>query len=163
MKVLAIDPGHTCGVAIVRLGKTVQVPNTVESVSPGHVVDLLERPTVPGREWDIVIVEEFRLYPWLARSQAFSDFKTVEVIGVIKYLTAKHNLPLYMQQAGIKKEARSLAEDHGWPMVERSLGSGKGKYRGPDFDFRGQQHGRDALAHAVYWAWRNPHSPTYEG
>lgn len=159
MRILAIDPGHTCGIAelTVTQMRVEVVPDSVKCVSPGHVFYLLNLQLA-----DVVVCEEFRLYPWLASHQAFSDFRTVEVIGIVKYLTAMNNMALEMQQAKIKKEARTLATDHGWPMKERSLGSGAGKYRGPDFDYPGQQHGRDALAHACYWAWRNPKSPAYE-
>lgn len=164
MRILAIDPGHTCGIAKVRIvrGQLWEpIRENVACVSPGHVYTLLERP-MPG-EIDVVVCEEFRLYPWLATHQAFSDFRTVKVIGVIEYLCAINNIAYYEQQAKIKKEARHLATEAGWSMKERSLGSGAGKYRGPDFDYPGQQHGRDALAHACYWAWRNPKSPAYQG
>lgn len=166
MKILAIDPGHTCGIATltVRTNGEIRVPpESVASVSPGHVYDLLDRRSIPGRGWDVVVAEEFRLYPWLATQQAFSELHTVEVIGVIKYLCALADLPLYMQKTNIKKEARHLAEAHGWPMQVRSLGTGKGKYKGPDFAYPGQQHGRDALAHGCYWAWKHPNSPAYGG
>lgn len=161
MLVLAVDPGHTCGVAWLKIADGVlrePASERVLSGSPGHVYHLLE-----SKIFDVVVCEEFRLYPWLATHQAFSELHTVEVIGVIKWLTAKHDTPLYMQKADIKKEARYLAEEHGWPMRIRTLGSGKGKYKGPDFDYSGAQHGRDALAHGVHWAWRNDRSPAYEG
>lgn len=167
MIVLAIDPGHTCGIATLKIrdDTALSIPHDhqVASVSPGHVYDLLDRPSLPNRGWDVVVCEEFRLYPWLATQQGFSELRTVEVIGVIKYLTAVKGLPLYMQRADVKKEARSLAEDLGWPMVTRTLGSGRGKYRGPDFAYSGPQHGRDALAHAVHWALRAVESPAYAG
>lgn len=160
MRILAIDPGHTCGLATLRIRDDgvlgIPYDHQVQSVRPGHVYHLLET-----EEFDVVVAEEFRLYPWLATHQAFSELKTVRVLGVIEWLAAKRGFPFYEQRADIKKEARSLAEDHGWPMEVRTLGSGKGKYRGPDFAYKGQQHGRDALAHGVYWVWRNPSSPLY--
>lgn len=164
MRILAIDPGHTCGIAELTVNQmqVTVVPDSVKCVSPGHVYNLLNTVS-PWNAFDVVVIEEFRLYPWLATHQAFSDFKTCEVIGVVKYLTAMNSMALEIQQATIKKEARTLAVEHGWPMKERSLGSGAGKYRGLDFDYPGQQHGRDALAHACYWAWRNPKSPAYQG
>lgn len=159
MRLLAIDPGETCGVASVWLGPRNVKPLEVYAQKPGFVYAVLEDQHRRALPYDAVVVEEFRLYPWLAQSQGFSTLPTVKCIGVIEYLCAKQDVPIYLQRADIKKEARSIAQCLGWPMKERSLGSGKGKYRGPDFDYPGAQHPRDALAHAIYWAYRNSMSP----
>jgi hypothetical protein len=164
MNLLALDPGHTVGVAYLTLDETGINPRMVFEAQPGQVYDILERPMAHGmNSIDTVVSEEFRLYPWLAQVQGFSQMKTVEVIGVIKYICAKKTYVLFEQRADVKKEARHLGETHGFPMKERTLGSGKGKYRGPDFDYPGAQHKRDALAHGVWWAYRHPQSPLYEG
>lgn len=163
MKILAIDPGETSGMVrldisnLVRLGEVRQgvIPVFVRAVDPATLYRELEGPGI----YDAVVIEEFRLYPWLATHQSYSTLPTVKVIGVVEYLCAKYDTPLYSQRADIKKEARSIAEATGWKMKDRSLGSGKGKYRGPDFDYPGPQHPRDALAHGIYWIYRHRMSP----
>lgn len=107
---------------------------------------------------DIIIIERYQLYPWLARQQGFSEFDTPQLIGVLRYLADK-NSPrsrLVMQTASVKKKGRQAAFDMGVrPMDLRSLGSGKGGYRGPDFGKLrngSTQHERDAIAHVYYWA-----------
>ena len=47
--------------------------------------------------------EEFKLYPWMADEQGFSELRVVEVIGVVKYLTRKHDIPLVMTKPLWKK------------------------------------------------------------
>lgn len=115
-----------------------------------------------------LVLEEYRLYPWQARNQGFSDFPVPQSIGVLRYISAQYNVPVTMQKATVKKEARKIAERRGVPMQLRSLGSGKGAYRGPDFDaawikslygVRSSQHVRDALAHLVHWVWTHRDSP----
>lgn len=168
--ILAVDPGGTNGVAKLWLSEGshgFKLEKTQEAYGVKWAGDdlhnLWDEVTLLAGELDpVLVVEEFRLYPWMARTQGFSTFETCEVIGVLKYLAELNDIPIYMQKATIKKEARSIAEDTGWEMKVRSLGSGKGKYRGPDFAFpTGPQHPRDALAHGVYWAYRNKNSPAY--
>lgn len=115
-----------------------------------------------------VVLEEYRLYPWMARQQGFSNFPTPQVIGAIRYIARQHNIPVTMQKAADKKIGRKLAEARGVPMTLRSLGSGKGAYKGPDFDakwlkdlygIKSSQHVRDALAHLVHWVWTSPEAP----
>lgn len=115
-----------------------------------------------------LILEEYRLYPWQARNQGFSDFPVPQAIGVLKYISSQYQIPVTMQKAAIKKEARKIAQARGLPMAVRSLGSGKGAYRGPDFDakwfkdmfgVRSSQHIRDAMAHLVHWVWTNREAP----
>jgi len=115
-----------------------------------------------------LVLEEYRLYPWQARNQGFSDFPVPQSIGVLRYISAQYNIPVTMQKATVKKEARKIAAVRGVPMQVRSLGSGKGAYRGPDFDaawikglygVRSSQHVRDAMAHLVHWVWTHRDSP----
>jgi hypothetical protein len=54
-----------------------------------------------------VVIEEFRLYPDKAAVQGYSQLKTVEVIGVVRYLCAVSEIELIEQGASIKKPARS--------------------------------------------------------
>ncbi len=115
-----------------------------------------------------LVLEEYRLYPWMARQQGFSDFPVPQAIGALRYIARQHNIPVTMQKAADKRTARKMAEVRGVPMAIRSLGSGKGAYKGPDFDARwlrglygvkSSQHVRDALAHLVHWVWTSKEAP----
>lgn len=50
----------------------------------------------------VLVMEDFRLYPWKAKEQSWSQLKTPQLIGVIKYWAFQHRIPLVLQPASIK-------------------------------------------------------------
>lgn len=174
LNLLAIDPGDVHqGVSYFEIdiaGPTVEeflaspgeggVPTLrrhwTRDLSRQNLLDLVETASV-----DAIVVEEFRLYPDMARQQGYSDFKTSKVIGVLEFIAYKRGLPCYIQGASLKKKARRIGERLGFPGKERWIGTGRGRYWGWDFDGP-SQHERDATAHGTWWAFRNADSPIYE-
>ena len=65
---------------------------------------------------DLVVVEKFVLYPSAAQHKIWSDFPTVEVIGVIRYLCGSKRIPMVLQGANevaqIKITARLMSTPH---------------------------------------------------
>ncbi len=107
---------------------------------------------------DLVIVEEYRLYPELARAQGYSDFPTPQVIGGIMLMSEWLTLfPVHMAKAEVKKRARRIGERAEMPGKIRTVN----KVRGWDFEGK-TQHERDAIAHLVWWTFRNTASPLFE-
>jgi len=100
----AIDPGEVhCGTATF-VGKDCF---EVQEFSPARLFLELES-LLRTDMLDVVVMEEFRLYPGKANEQSFSQIKTVEVIGVIRYLVARWSGALLVQQpALIKKPTRA--------------------------------------------------------
>lgn len=96
MRILGIDPGHTTGVAIVEDGK-------VEAFYTTNLWTRLDTLFTPERKPDVVVYEDFRLYPWMAKSKSWSHLETVQVIGVIKYLCELHEIPVETQMASVIK------------------------------------------------------------
>ena len=125
-------------------------------LSRAKLIKLVEEASI-----DALIVEEYRLYPEMAREQGYSDFATSKIIGVIEYLAEVRGIPLFMQGASVKKRARRIGERAEFPGKVRMLGHGRGRYRGWDFDGP-SQHERDATAHGVWWAFRNRDSAVFE-
>lgn len=165
--VVAVDPGNTYhGVVSAEVWDGGIQISAVE-----EVLDRVEVATmVEAASPDALVIEEYRLFPWQARNQGFSDFPTPRAIGMLEYAAIRNDIPVYFQKAADKKRARALAKAADWPMTDRELGSGKGKYRGPDFDpawlkrdfgVKSSQHVRDALCHLVWYAWTNPKSPAF--
>lgn len=103
------------------------------------------------KQADLVVCEEFRLYAWKAREQGFSNFPTVELIGVIKYLCRLHGVPLVLQGASTKDMSIKVARAYGVPLTK--LRSGREDFPGRN------QHERDSSAHLYWWAFRNESSP----
>jgi len=88
--ILAFDPGGTTGWACLREGQLAggsfplwsKVEHLLVSVGP-----------------DIVVCEDFLLYPGKAQHLYWNRFEAVQVIGVLKFLTDKFGIPLVMQTA----------------------------------------------------------------
>lgn len=177
---LAVDPGDRhCGLARfkVRPGSTVddrwyaKLTWSTE-LTPRQLVAVMESQAWPDavladlpeqrpESIDVLVVEEFRLYPWMAREQGYSDFKTPRLIGKLELVAEWAGIPLYLQGASVKKlsvaASRRLVMDSDLPGDERpelvKLVSGR-------YDFVGRnQHVRDAIAHGWYWLLHNPDSP----
>ena len=182
MRIAAIDPGDRhCGLAVFDLwwpddGKVHPAACTghldCSSSRWLHLVGLYDLRQqelfdyIEANAWYLgaIVYETFKLYPWMARQQGFSEFHTAEAIGVIKYLARKYDIPHYGQDAkDSKRHGRAYAVKAGFKMKDRKLGSGKFMYYGPDFDqgLESEQHFRDAAAHAVFWSNRNRESPIY--
>jgi len=172
-RLLAVDPGDThCGLAKLEISQSGAADGQQQwrvrcvwstETTPEMCVTIFEaglaldelRPFVDGdlqpEVIDAYVVEEYRLYPWLAREQGYSEFKTVKLIGKLEYLAGKRGAPLYLQSATEKKRSIAIARDQGAELVR--LASGR-------LDFPGKnQHARDAIAHGYLWAYRNPASP----
>lgn len=126
--ITAIDPGDKhCGVAwFSNKGTLVQTLTW----TPDQVICDIE--TMVSRA-HAVVCEEYRLYPWLAAEQGFSEFLTCELIGVIKYLTHQRKIDLYMQPASIKKPTEGHLRSRGIVLQGHS------------------RHEKDAELHGYHW------------
>jgi len=172
--VAAVDPGEAwCG-----LSEWLLVPSATARYSADHVdqsrkgkLVLLRavtvEPSVLYRELETLmpslhhlVLERYSLYPWLAREQGYSELETAQCVGVVKYICTRADVDFTLQDAKKNlKEGRANALKAGFQMKDRVLGSGRFKYRGPDFDLPGKPHRRDACAHGAMWATTNPRSP----
>ncbi len=160
-RMLAVDPGDVHnGVAWITINGPKVTREWTRDWSHETLYGFVE---ARKDEIDVLVVEAFRLYPELAFDQGYSDFPTVQTIGVLKDMaTRRFHFPhLEVQGASIKRKARRIGERLKAPGKFRTLGSGRGKYLGWDFDGP-TQHERDATAHGVWWAFRNEASPAYE-
>ena len=126
---VGIDPGEATGVAVVN--------------SEGELIDSITLPKWSGLNGIIglkahnkpiagVVMESFQLYPGKALSQSFSQFKTVEVIGVCKYLCELHGIPVIMQGA----HQKAFFSDGKLERLGYTVAS---------------VHERDALRHVLYY------------
>lgn len=124
---LSLDPGaeHT-GWAIVDVDtKTCPISGTLPT---WHGLDALFTIHAP----DIVVYEEFRLYPAMAKAKSFGTLSEIETIGVLKYLCEEYKVPIVAQKASCKEHVALPRQVAG--------------VRGP--------HARDALKHALYYIER---------
>ena len=126
MTVVAIDPGDVhVGWAEFEDGHCV----LAVELTPEECIQELEQRM---GELEAVVVEEFRLYPWTAQTQTWSDFPTAQLIGVIKYLhrsvgqamQSGPEVELVMQQAAIKKPTTAQLKARGVKSKAKAAGAG---------------------------------------
>lgn len=91
---------------------------------------------------DVVVIEKFQLYPWMAEEQGWSQMETCEVIGVLKYVCRAWDYEPVMQPASIKTPTKAIlrrkkivrkggpgnqhlidAQLHGWAYILSRAGS----------------------------------------
>lgn len=70
---------------------------------------------------DELIVEEFQLYEWEAKKQAWSNFLTPQLIGGLKVVAYFFRIPVVEQGAYIKKPTRARMQAEGIPMARGSI------------------------------------------
>lgn len=96
---VSIDPGdHYVGFATWVKGECTESFET----TPEGCIELLERLT-KGRIIETIVCEKWELYPWLQQSLAGNEFKTCQLIGVIKYLADRGGCVYVGQLAKIGK------------------------------------------------------------
>lgn len=129
---VAIDPGEKhCGVAVWEQGKGAWSQLQPYEVDPYALFYMIAGYEPHGKV--TVVMEEYKLYPWLLQQQGFSAVKTVETIGVVRWLCHCRDWTLVEQSATIKKPATGFMQTKG-------------------IEFRGtNQHMRDAEMHGWYW------------
>ena len=135
MNILAIDPGETSGFCIINSGElnySDEDKNLVVYIGEKKLHKgfnkILEKYNI-----DLIIYEEFKLYPWKAKQKSWSTFPTVEVIGVLKYIADKNNVDIIGQGA----DAKEFFDDKKLKWC--------GMYKGYS------PHERDAIRHAFYY------------
>lgn len=163
MKIMGIDPGETIGYSMFKkkhisclevdftknmpeyknhkhylielnqLAVTNKVNTTGEKLIDFEKIDRFLK-IIKELDPDVVAMENFRLYNSKARSKINSDFKTVQIIGIIKNYLHKNNIPYVLQMANKAK---------------KFVSSKKLKQLG--FYIKGFKHGRDSIRHVVYF------------
>lgn len=91
---------------------------------------------IDERKPDVLVVEQFRLYPTHAQILTGSTMGTSQMIGALAWWACFNDKPMTLQPAAIKIPTRALARTKG---IETPPGS---------------IHAQDSFLHGVYW-WFN--------
>ena len=96
MIVLALDPGHTTGWAVLTEEKIVAT-----GMFPGYneLEELLEK-----YKPEMAVLEDFTLYPWKSHALAWSQLETVQNLGVMKFILDRTEVPYVLQKALLVKK-----------------------------------------------------------
>lgn len=154
-RIIAIDPGDRyCGVALFNGGVCIQ---TVE-MSPDELFHLVQQ-AVDNATVDVIVIENFTLYPDKSGEQTGSEMLTSQAIGAVKWIVRQHNelvdtfaannggsaqlghlVELVLQAAAIKVPTTGHVRHHGIKPVSTKPG--------------GRDHMRDAEIHGLHFIMR---------
>jgi|BioPla2DNA2_1021312.scaffolds.fasta_scaffold122969_2 hypothetical protein len=130
-KLLTIDPGETTGWAFFKYG---ELSTTGQIVIDKHnLADSIE-PLMNDIQPTVVVLENYRVYPWKMKQHSWSNLFTPQLIGAIQYLCSQRKIPVYLQMAN---QAKTFCTDD--------------KLKTWGFWRRGEKHARDAIRHGCYW------------
>lgn len=128
---LAIDPGHTTGCAwFSEEGDLTKI----EEFKLDKINLFLDEEIT--NKISMIIVEDYRLYPWKSSAQSWSRIETVRVIGAIDYRAHQCGIPIVYQDPSIKGIGYKWA--------------GKTKPKN-----HANSHVLDAYVHGVYYLQKN--------
>jgi hypothetical protein len=122
------DPGESTGYA------TWDGDDLIEAgtMAGWEFVDWLQE-RVEAREVELVVIEDWVLYPWAAESLIWDHQRTVRIIGAIELLARQHMVELVHQPAKIKEAAEA--------------GGAANLFLKP---LHPNRHANDAIRHGVY-------------
>lgn len=146
--IIAIDPGEEhCGIAVfeVVMGENgephLECRLTTEHTPEGLFDSLrvwgAQHGNSKGR-FDVMVVESFRLYPEKMASLAYSELRTVEVIGVLRERARCEGSAFITQPAMIKKATEGQLRARGIALKSRGSGG----------------HAKDAELHGYHYWFR---------
>lgn len=130
---MGIDPGGSCGLAVIGYDAATQEPKLIGSGTYDHRdMMVMLRHNISGI--DGVGVEEYRLYSTSMGAQAGATQLTSQSIGSIEELCTVRGVVCELQPASIKAPALEWARNK-WPDLDLSYYT---------------QHEKDAKAHAIW-------------
>jgi hypothetical protein len=114
LMILAVDSGD----------KHVGVASWCDGVATAYEVDadfwLYQFSKLVEQNVELVIIESFVLYPGKASAQSWSQMKTAEMIGAMKWIASQAGVPVVMQGANIKIPTRRQCKARGIDVGHRS-------------------------------------------
>lgn len=129
MTVISVDPGETVGWALWVDGELLDQGEYEWEEFLERLEELLQSGKV-----EVVVMEDYRLREKASKAMINSRFLTVQVIGVVKWLAKKHDVPVYLQLPALAKQF--------WD---------NDKLKKIGYYEKGIRHSRDAVRHGLYF------------
>lgn len=120
--ICSIDPGPTCGWALATFGGA---PYAADFATPAQMFLLLEDwlATPPAPSLDLVLVEEYRIFPDKLQAHSGKTVPTAEIIGAIKYICAKNGVVCRELPAGVKRTTSAILKGRGLAPIKIAHGT----------------------------------------
>lgn len=136
INILSVDPGETSGWALLQKnGNCKQMGQLAFEPMMEFINNLVPEGIA------VIVIEDFVVFRRKAQAQTGSRHKTVQIIGALKSYALRHNIPVVMQGADIKKIAEK------WSQIK------------PPAD-HAQSHQIDAFNHGFYYLVKNHYAKT---
>lgn len=137
MNIVAFDPGKTTGVARARItgARTYSIIDAYQISWEDRFSAIKNTLYSADHRPDIVVVEDFRLYPHAAQHLINNSFPAVRVIGIIEAFCYEARIKLEFQTPASRKS--TVVPDEDRPLV------------------RQLKHSLDAYLHLRYWVLLN--------
>lgn len=144
---VSIDPGDRhVGWAMWNNAKPIEVAEVTPELCVSTLEKLLGIIHPYTCQLDLIVIERFQLYAWNEKSLAGNEFKTSQLIGVVKYLANRARVELVPQYASEGKLTYNRAPFKHWKARQwPSYGMGT--------------HAKDAVAHGYAFLWRRGYQP----
>lgn len=136
MRILAVDPGKTCGAVYTTIyNGELHIPATRwESVSWNNWARWFY--LVDHWEPDVVICEDFKLFPHKRQQQTGSKFPTVKVIGALEMLCWSTGVEFVLQEPHLKEVYSTK------------------RLKSFDLYIPGSKHRNDAMRHLLWYLYK---------
>lgn len=128
MLVAGIDPGGTTGYCLIQAPMQLIYYGEGEDRAKLLAWILLNRP-------DVIVVEDYRLYPGMGEATAWSNFPAVKVISALEELCEREGIELIKQSTSNKERITDK--------ILKKAGLYKPSY----------PHANDAMRHALFFLW----------
>ena len=142
-RVLVLDPGERVGWARAEVSSDGSWTDLRHGITP--LRDMAFKVHEAAKDYDVIVFEDWRLYPQQAKTMIGSTFPSVQFIGMVKLSAWMAGTKLVTQGAAIKTNAdramKALMPDL-YEVVTRPVRHDDG-------------HDQDALRHLFYYVWRN--------
>ena len=132
--ILALDPGKSTGFIVCSVEDNLDSLFILAHGVLNHWRGVEE--LIDNHKPDVIVAEQYRLYPRMASVQAFSTVVAARVLGAIEYIAEKRGIPLFEQPAV-----------QGKIFVPENVYTRLDKHTTP--------HEKDALRHAVSYCLRH--------
>lgn len=143
IRVLAVDPGEKVGWARATVAPDGSWSDLRHGITP--LRDMALAIHKQAGEYDVIVFEDWRLYPQIAKAMVGNTFPSVQFIGMVKLAAWVAGTKLVTQGAKVKEtadKAMKAINPELYATVTKSVAHDSG-------------HDQDALRHLWYYVWRN--------
>ena len=104
MIIMAVDPGDTSGIAVCSVAEHMSTFTILyhEDISLWRGVEAVIDIYHP----DVIVVEQYKLYPHLAAAQSFSTMVASRVLGAVEEIAERRGILLIEQSASVGTKIR---------------------------------------------------------